>query len=712
MAKKPPPPESLYSGIELPKRGREKPPQSEEAPQAPWVSLTHRLSRSFRSLGKGSKFSEDAQQALDFLRWDVAAEEVYGIYKGILFLGIGLAVLLFLFLYLYLQDLLIPAVAGGVVALAAFGLSFLYLTYPSRSADAERKLAIAYIPEIVNYLVMNMRLLPNLERAVQFAATHGRGKIAEDMRKLVWDVQIGVYNSIEEGLDDLAYRWGAYNDDFKHGLMLIRASVLEGEESKRLELLEKASSDVLEGSKEKMDVYARQLHQPTVYLYYFGILLPLMLAIVLPIASGVIKNLPISGLVPFVLIYNIFLPLVLYVMAKGILGGRPPTYVAPEIKEDFPGLPPKGTLQLGPLRLPYVPLALVAFLACLAAGYYLDTLQVAGVQSNLAFSDTQKAIDAIPHVTIPLSLVRLPDFKLFLFSIFGILIGFSLAVSIYLLGKYAARKRVQDEIRGMEAEFKDAMYVLASRLGENRPMEDALRHAIEFLPRSKVANRIFRRILDNVTQLGMTLDSAIFDRNYGAVRDVPSEVIRGGMRIMVDSVELGVNVAAMSLINLAMQIRNAQKIDEMLKRLLEDVTTMLKTMGTFIAPIVLAVVTSLQRIILTSLTGNCGEQGAGAIAQGATNAPGVTGGLGGGSGIASVFCNIDPKTAVGPGEFTLVMGIYVIEVVILLTYFNAQVEDSNNELHSKVSVATALPIAVILFSIVAYLASSFLSPAG
>ncbi len=301
--------------------------------------------------------------------------------------------------------------------------------------------------------------------------------------------------------------------------------------------------------------------------------------------------------------------------------------------------------------------------------------------------------------------------RLFLFSIFGILVGFSLATSIFLFGKYSSRKRVQDEIRGMEAEFKDAMYVLASRLGENRPMEDALRHAIDFLPKSAVANRIFRRILDNVTQLGMTIDSAIFDRNYGAIRDVPSEVIRGGMRILVDSVELGVNVAAVSIINLAMQIRNAQKIDEMLKRLLEDVTTMLKTMGTFIAPIVLAVVTSLQRIILSSLTGNCGDESAGALAQGATSLPGVGGGLGG-SGIQQLFCNIDPKTAVGPGEFTLVMGVYVIEVVVLLTYFNAQIEDSNNELHTMMSIAKALPIAVILFSAVAYFASSFLGAAG
>jgi hypothetical protein len=716
MARKSPEPQSLYSGIELPKRKPDKPVVQTEPP---WVLLTNRLSRNFRSLGKKASFSEGQQQAIDFLQWRVSPEDVYGIYKGVIFTAVGAGVVFALMLYLFSGPLfsnlisygeyIIPLVCGTFIALAGFGLAYFYISYPGQVADAERKQAIAYIPEIVNYLVMNMRLTPNLERAVEFAASHGRGKIAEDLRKLVWDTQIGVYNSIEEGLDDLAYRWGNYNDDFKHALMLIRASVLEGDEQKRSDLLEKASNDVIEGSKEKMDVYARQLHQPTVYLYYFGILLPLMLAIVLPIASGIVKGLPLTGLLPFVLIYNVFLPAVLLIMSQGIINGRPPTYVPPDIPEDFPDLPKKGTFMVGRMRVPYVPLALLVFFSCIAAGFFLDGLQLDAVRANLVYSNPEESISALPHVTIALPF--LGSFRVFLFMVFGLLIGFSLALSIYLYGKYSARKKVQDEIREMENEFKDALYVLASRLGENRPMEDALRSSIEFLPKSAVAHKIFRRVLDNITQLGMTIDAAIFDSNYGAVRDVPSETIRGGMRILVDSVQLGVNVAAISLINLAMQIRNAQKIDTMLRRLLEDVTTMLKTMGTFIAPIVLAVVTSLQRVILTSLTSNCGDQSAGAVANGATSVPGVSGSLGG-SGISSVFCNIDPKSAVSPGEFTLVMGIYVIQVVILLTYFNAQIEDSNNKLHTMMSVAMAVPVAAILFSIVAYFASTFLSGAS
>ncbi len=705
MPKKPPSPQSLYSGISL---KPQKPTEKKEAQGIAlegYVRLTKRLARVYRGFGKGSTFTDAQQSAVDFLRLDITAEELYAGFKGILFTGIIVGVLATLFLYFTNPDieLIIPLATGGFFIIAGLGASYAYLTYPASQAELERRKALAYIPEIINYLVMNMRLTPNLERAVEFAANHGRGKIAEDFKRLIWDVQIGTYASIEEGLDDLAYRWGAYSDDFKHALMLVRASLLEGDAKRREELLEKASADVIEGSKEKMDLYARALHQPTVYLYYFGILLPLMLAIVLPIASGLVKNLPLSGLIPFILVYNVALPIGIYVLATNILGSRPPTYVAPSVPADFPGLPPRGTMMLGSLRFPFLPLALTVLIACIAAGFFLDQLQIAGIHSDYAISDKQVALDAIAHVKLPFSLPFLGN-RLYILTIFGFLIGGCLFLSIYLLATYGARKKVQDEIRAMETEFKDALYILASRLGENRPMEDALRHAIAFLPKSAVANKIFKRVLENITQLGMTVDNAIFDPNYGAVRDVPSEVIRGGMRIMVDSVQLGVNVAATSLISLAMQIRNAQKIDEMLRRLLEDVTTMLSTMGTFIAPIVLGVVTSLQKIILNSLTANCGGD---AASQLPTNVPSI-GGLGGG-GISQVFCNIDPKTVVHPGEFTLVLGIYVIEVVILLTYFNAQVEDANNPLHTYVRIATSLPIAIVIYCAVAYFASTALA---
>jgi len=176
------------------------------------------------------------------------------------------------------------------------------------------------------------------------------------------------------------------------------------------------------------------------------------------------------------------------------------------------------------------------------------------------------------------------------------------------------------------------------------------------------------------------------------------------MRFLSDSVELGVNVASKSLINLAVQLRNAQKIDESLRKLLEDVTVMLGTMAVFVAPIVLGVVGSMQRMIMNSLTATTSTEAASTVN---VNLPGVNVGS-----LTDMFKSEAIKQTADPTTFILVMGIYVIEVVGLLTYFNSQIEDTRNELHTWTSIAKALPIAILLYCAVVYVTGSFLGGTG
>ena len=677
-----------------------------EKPKAdPFVNYCKVAYKYVGSYARGYKLPLETKEVFDFLNYEVKAEEFRAAQLLPVFVGaaIGFVFILLGFLLaigfdpsnISIDVLLSPVLIGAVIfafIIPVMGY-FVVSSYPAGQAKKEQTMALGYLTEVINYMISSMRLVPNMEKAIEFTATHGRGKIADDMKKLVWDVQIGKYNSIEEGLDELAYKWGKYNDDFKQALMIIRSSGLESDDAKRNALLEKAAADVVEGSKEKMDVFARALAQPTVYLYYFGVLLPLMLAIVLPIGATMVKGFIFARPEILALIYIVGLPIGLYALGTMILGSRPPTYVAPDIPEDFPGLPPKGTFKLGGVTLPLVPTAICVFLGIIALGFFAD--QIMFVFPIPSFENKTEILAKTLHVITPLGDVD--AFFVGPFSLLSIICGIAISISVYLFGKYSERKKIQDDIRYMEREFKDAIYVLASRLGENRPMEEALRHAVAFLPNSKIGKRVFQKILDNVTTLGMTLDEAVFNTTFGALRDLPSNTIESGMRITIDSVRLGVNVAAKSLIGLALQLRNAEKIDNNLKELLSGVTQMLKTMGTFIAPIVLGVVTSLQGVITNSVAGNC----ASTAAEEAT--PAASSGFGGG-GMANAFCSGDASSKVEPSVFMMIMGFYVIEVVILLTYFNSQVEDSNNRLHTYIEISKALPIAAVIFCAVAYVA--------
>ncbi len=660
--------------------------------------------KNFKSMAKNAVLTPEQKELFEFMDYRFTAEQFRAGEIGAMFVGLILMFLVAMVAIILFQgDLTNPLLLISILisVMFPFVLFLFYSAYPGMQAKKEQTLAIGYAPSIVNYLVMSMRLTPNLEKAVEFAAEHGKGKIAEDLKKVIWNVQIGVYNSVEEGLDKLAYDWGKYNEDFKQALMLIRASVIETDTAKREAMLEKAVSDVLEGSKEKMDLYARALHQPTVYLYYFGVLLPLMLAIIIPIAASMGGGGLMSNPLVIALIYTVFIPAGLLIYGSNIIGTRPPTYIPPNIPKNFPGLPKKGYVKISKFSVPYFILAAVVFVGVILAGFTFDyQISVASINPNI--QNVTAAIAATPHVQV----FNLPPQQFFLgvISILSILVAISLSTSIILFGMFYNRKKIQDQIRSMEFEFKDAMYVIASRLGENRPIEEAVNSSIQFLPKSLIAKNVFQKILDNITSMGLTLDEAIFNPNFGALKSLPSDVLQSGLKIMVDSVSLGTNVASKSLIGLAVQLRNSEKIDTMLRQLLEDVTSMLGTVSTYIAPVVIGVVASLQQVVSSSFANSCSSSTLNSSATQTT----TTSNLGplssmGSSNFGNFLCPSGKAApSLSPAFFILIMGVYVIEAAVILTYFNSQIEDSNNPLHSWMSIARALPIATLIFAAVAY----------
>ena len=137
----------------------------------------------------------------------------------------------------------------------------------------------------------------------------------------------------------------------------------------------------------------------------------------------------------------------------------------------------------------------------------------------------------------------------------------------------------------MEYEFKDPLYVIASRMVENKPIEEALRHAQKFLPDYVISQKLFAKTVDNINLLGMPLENAVFDPNYGALKNNPSSLIRTSMKLLVDSVKMGVEVSARTLMSLSLQLQNSDKVNKMLSILVKNITSTMKTMAVFIAPV-------------------------------------------------------------------------------------------------------------------------------
>lgn len=636
-----------------------------------YINFARRAGKMFKAKNEFKK--EEFKLALDFLGWDLQPREVNAAPTLVMVLGFGITIPILFFVAYY--SLILGALpyltlfyVAPVLILLPFLLIFWVQNYPLSAAKAEKMKSITAIPEIVNYLVMSMKLSPNLERAVKFAAEHGRGKIAEDLKKLSWNVNIGKYKSMEEGLDELAYKWGAFSDEFKHSLMLIRSSVIEIDEAKRYVILDKAVSDVLEGIGDDMSKYATEMRQPSIYLYYVGVLLPLLLIIMLPIGA-VMAKLPIAQTWVLILLYNLAIPIGTIFFAKIILGKRPPVYTPPKIPDDYPGLKKTGPT--------FVILAIFV-----AIGVFLVFSYV-----------FEPVLNPIPPEWN--TEARRAYFQFF--TIAGFVIGIASAISIYLYGTASAKRKIQKRIMEMEDEFQDSIYVVASRLGENRPMEEAMEYTADFLTATKVSG-VFRKAADNIRNLGMTVEASLFDPMYGALKNIPSDLIRGSMRIVIDSINLGVQQAARALISLSLQLRDAQRVKEKIRSMLGEITAMMKSIAFLIAPLVLGITSALQKIIVSALRAvgqQPGFQAAGGV--GGISIPNIP---------ISSFGDVSMLKGIpDAATFLLIIAIYVIEVTLILIFFTSRIEEGENNLALKMNIAKSLPIATILFFLSAWMAA-------
>ncbi|MEW6295795.1 MAG: type II secretion system F family protein [Candidatus Diapherotrites archaeon] len=740
-----------------------------------YVRFCKSCHKSFPSLGKGAKFSQKYKEAIDFLGWNLSAEELAAAFKLTL-----LAAIIFGFILIVVALMSpLPSYVASFTGMQELAIAYIFIPiilmvyaivnfmqkYALNVAKTEQVKALTYVPEIMGYMIMSMKLVPNLEKSVEFAAEHGRGKIAEDFKKIIWDVQLGIFNTLSEALDDMAYKWGKFSEEFKTSLMMIRASVLEDTEAKRYQLLDKTMDNTLESIRNKMEQYARELSQPTVMLFYLGVLLPLTLIIILPVGSA-FSGQALARPEIIILIYNIIIPAAAFIFARNVLKSRPPTYEPPIIPEGSPLVPPKWKMKLGNSFLDVRAVLFLVLLLGAGTSFFLHlngiviqknagtgfwgpvisydcktvNIKSEGIMVFLALDKTEECVyleagkennyygengvlyqqlinsgESSEKASARVALERTQFFSepkndVTPYNlIFGSLITFSLLCFVFLYYSNIYKRKVQLDAIQMESEFKDSLYVLASRLGENKPVEEALRHAKEFLPSYKISNTLFGRTIDNINMLGMPLELAVFDPNYGSLKNNPSAIIRSSMRLLVDSVQLGAEVSARTLISLSLQLNNSEKVSKMLSILVQEITSTMKTMAVFVAPIVLGITTALQKIVIMTL-GSIISQGTFErfSEMPSVTSPGVTAsGVGNfTAGLSSLkFTAESFAQLVTPAQFTLIVAVYIIEIVIILTYYTTKIEE-DNWLLAKINIGKALPIATVIFVVSIIVANS------
>lgn len=519
--------------------------------------------------------------------------------------------------------------------------------------------SIGDIPEVLSYIVMSMRLVSNMEKAVYFAATNSNRPLAYDLKKMIWNLQVRVYSGIDDALLDFAEMWGKNSEHFKRSLHLIKSSISEPDEAQRIIALNRALDIVLDGTKELMEQFAAKLKSPTYILYSIFILIPLALVALLPAMTVVGFKFDIITLV---IVYDIVLPLATFAYAEYILMQRPATFMPQSIPDTHPRLKNIAKKKRSAFVIAIVIGSLIG-----SAGYLYN---YAGNPFNIIATQTLNGI-------LPPTLL----------IIWGIVIAFS----IYMNAAYAPYKKIRDDIKQMENEFADALFILGRRISEGRAAEEAFAHTSKTIHGSQIG-KAFEQISTNLITMRTDIRTAIFDEEFGAFKDIYSDRIQTTMVMFTESIYKSHRLAGISIIKLADHLKELQAVEQNIKHSLYDMTSTMRTTASIFAPLIAGITIALSEVISKILQN---------IAEGMNRLP---------QEIMPGPANITPEgldQTIAPDLFMLAIGIYLILITTILTRFSSTIENGGDKSQFLYDLGQALPISVIVFTVTAITARVF-----
>jgi len=189
-------------------------------------------------------------------------------------------------------------------------------------------------------------------------------------------------------------------------------------------------------------------------------------------------------------------------------------------------------------------------------------------------------------------------------------------------------------------------------------------------------------------KMGMGLTAAIFDKKQGAINYYPSKILESSMKVLVESTKKGPIVAAQAINNIARYIKEIHRVDERLKDLLSDIISSMKQQIGFLAPMISGVVvgiTSMITFILIQLQSTTQQ-----FSQDVGPGQGLDNLIQLGSGIPTYY-------------FQLFVGIYVVQIVFILTIMSNTIENGDDKLAEEFSLGKNMVKSTLIYCILAFI---------
>lgn len=597
--------------------------------------------------------------------------------------------------------------------LAGFAIMIPLQNLPMTFANNWRMKASNQMVLSIFYIVTYMRHTSNLERAINFAAEYLPPPLSLDFRKVVWDVETQRYDSIKESLDNYLDNWRVHNIEFVESINLIESSLMETSEDRRLTALDKSLEVILNETYEKMLHYAHNLKGPLTTLNMLGVVLPILTLVILPLVVSLMEGFKWYHLF---IAYNVVLPVMVLYLGKTILSTRPGgsgntdiTELNPELKKFKKiaiKLDSKHSLYLDPL---YFCLAITGIMIFI--GLFPVIWHTVGLPDYALINDDgYKFVVVDPFLDDNMVTQYFleyrkevkkgevnPDVLVGPFSLIAVLLSLCLPLGIALGVGYYNRLRtknviqIREQAKKLELEFSSALFQLGNRIGDGIPAEIAF-GKVGSQMKDTVSGKFFMDVSTNITNFGMSVNDAIFNKKNGVIKDYPSEIISSSMKVLVESSKKGPLIASQALINVAEYIKQMHRIDERLNDLMGDTVSGMRSQIAFLTPVISSIVVAITALI-TKIMGK--------LSMVLTS---FTTGVGGGgdmpinTSLLSMF-----GTGIPTYHFVIVVGLYVVEIAYILTVISHGIENGVDNIGEQASLGNFMIKSGVLYTTLAFI---------
>ncbi|MFH0956917.1 MAG: hypothetical protein V1813_03570 [Candidatus Aenigmatarchaeota archaeon] len=570
----------------------------------------------------------------------------------------------------------------GVVAFVMAGLGFGYylMRYPINLMKAMRIQASSQVVLAVLYMVVSMRIIPNIEHALRFASSNISGVLAWDMRRLLWDIEMGKYYSANEALLAYIAKWKAENEEFSDALRLLMESQSQVPQ-KAEKTLDEALRVVLDGTRDRMKHYSQDLQMPVTMIHMMGIVLPILGSVMAPMAAIFLADTVTFW--HFLIGYDVILPILLVWFINNTLAKRPVTFSKIDISH-HPDMPPSGSFMLGKgkkkVAIPMLPIALLVGVLIALPGVmhfmqHPDYLVTPMVDKGSGILEPAEVDDPDQFLTLVMSLL--------------IILGVSAAASIYFILSNVQRSRVEDSVYKMESQFELALFHLGNRISGGTPLEIAIEKANEDVKDLEISN-MFSIIMRNMRTLGMTFEQALLNPQCGALRYYPSILIQNVMRTITDTARRGVQFASESMLTVSRYLKNVRETQEFMRDILSETTSSMQFQAYAMAPLVSGLIVAMSQVIIQVLV--------------------FLGKKLSDFGVSDAF-QIDLSQILGSSSsisspmFQLIIGIYLLEVIIILAMFVTKINRGDDKSMQWFLAGKMIMVAIAIYAMVAIGAS-------